>query len=112
MALPRIDSDPTAVERLPASRPVTPAMTITTAEARLQATGEAAAVVLEDGRPVGVVTAAALARAVTKQGPDTPIAVILDYVAVPVDPQGGAYETIRAFRRAAWDWLEHRKGWR
>jgi CBS domain-containing protein len=87
-------------------------MTIATAQAHLQATGEAAAVVLEGGRPVGVVTAAALARAVTKHGLDTPLAVVLDYVAVPVDPQGGAYETIRAFRRAAWDWLEHRQGWR
>jgi hypothetical protein len=33
----------------------------------------------------------------------------MDYVAVRVDPQGDTYETVRAFRRTAWDWLEHRR---
>jgi CBS domain-containing protein len=41
---------------------------------------------LEGGRPVGIVTAAALATAVADQGPDTPIATVMDYVVVPVDP--------------------------
>ena len=108
MALPQTDSDPTTVERVASVRPVTPTTTIAAAQAHLQVTGEAATVVLEGGRPVGVVTAVALAAALARRGPDAPIATVMDYVAVPVDPQGDTYHTIRAFRRAAWDWLEHR----
>lgn len=54
-------------------------------------------------------TAAALAGALAKHDPETPIATVMDYVAVPVDPQGDAYQTVRALRRTAWDWLEHRQ---
>lgn len=96
MALLRTDSDPTVVDRVPSARPMTPATAIATAHAHLQAMGEAATVVLEAGRPVGVVTAAGLAGAVTTHGPDAPIAAVMDYVAVPVDPQGDAYDTVRA----------------
>jgi hypothetical protein len=56
-----------------------------------------------------VVTAAALAAALVEHCPETPIASVMDYVAVRVDPQGDTYETVRAFRRTAWDWLEHRR---
>ena len=108
MALPQTDGDHTAVECVGSARLVTPTTTIAAAQAHLQVTGEAATVVLEGGRPVGVVTAVALAAALARRGPDAPIATVMDYVAVPVDPQGDTYHTIRAVRRAAWDWLEHR----
>jgi CBS domain-containing protein len=65
--------------------------------------------VFEGGHPVGVVTAAALAAALAEHCPETPIATVMDYVAVRVDPEGDSYETIRAFRRTAWDWLEHHR---
>lgn len=42
MALPRMDSDPTTVDRVASVRPVIPTTTIAAAQARLQATGEAA----------------------------------------------------------------------
>lgn len=109
MPLPRMDSDPTAVDRLPSAQPVTPTTSIANACRHLRATGEAAAVVFEGGRPIGVVTAAALAAALVEHCPETPIASVMDYVAVRVDPQGDTYETVRAFRRTAWDWLEHRR---
>ena len=63
MALPRMHSDPTALDRVAGVRRLTPATTIAAAQAHEQATGEAATGALEAGRPVGVVTAAALAGA-------------------------------------------------
>ena len=69
MPLSRMNSNPTAVDRLPSAQPVTPTTTIAKACGRLRATGEA----------------------------------------VRVDPQGDTYETVRAPRRTAWDWLEHRR---
>jgi CBS domain-containing protein len=112
MTLPRMDSDPTAMDRLVSGRQVTPATTLAATEARLHATGEVATVVFDGGHPVGVVTEAAVARALADKGPETPIAMAMDYVAVPVDAQCDAYETINTFRRAAWDWLKRRQGWR
>ena len=109
MPLPRMDSDPTAVDRLPSAMPVTPTTSIAKACRHLRATGEAAAVVSEGGRPIGVVTAAALAAALVEHCPETPIASVMDYVAVRVDPQGDTYETVRAFRRTAWDRIEHHR---
>lgn len=106
MALPQMDSDPTAVDRVASVRPAT---TIAVAHAQQQARAEAATVVLKGDRPVGIVTAAALAGALAKHRPETPIATVMGYVAVPVDPQGDAYEAVRAFRRTAWDWLKHRQ---
>jgi CBS domain-containing protein len=104
-----MDSDPTAIDRLPSAQPVTPTTTIAKACVHLRTTGEAATVVFEGGRPVGVVTAAALAAALAEDCPETPIVSVMDYVAVRVDPQGDTYGTVRAFRRTAWDWLEHRR---
>lgn len=108
MALPRIDSDPTAVDRLPGARPITPATSIGEARAHLHTTGEAAAVVFQHGRPVGVVSAAALANAVALNGHDAPVCAAMDYVAVPVDRDAGAQQTVRTFTGAAWDWLKRR----
>jgi CBS domain-containing protein len=85
-----MDSDPTATGRGPAARPVTPTTSVAEARAHLRATGEAAAVVYRDGRPVGVVTASALADAAASPGPDTPIEAVMDYVAVPVDQASSA----------------------
>lgn len=107
MALPQMDSDPTAVDRLP-SASLTTATCIPEARARLCATGESAAIVTRGGRPVGVVTAAALASAVTSSRGDDPLITVMDYVAVPVSPHAYARETLQAFTRAAWDWLGKR----
>jgi CBS domain-containing protein len=109
MALPQMDSDPTAVDRMTSASLLTPATSINEACARLRATGEVAAVVVRRGRPVGVITAAALARAATARRPDTPIGTVMDYVAVPVDPEADAHKTVRTFTRAAWDHLERRR---
>jgi len=79
------------------------------ARARLAATGEAAAVVFRQGRPVGIVTGDALAEPGTTSQQDAPISTAMDYVAVRVTPGTGAHETVRAFTDAAWDWLRLRR---
>jgi CBS domain-containing protein len=109
MTRPRMNSDPTAVDRVTMTTPLTTTTSINEACARLRATGEVAAVVVRCGRPVGVITAAALARAATARRPDTPIGTVMDYVAVPVDPEADAHKTVRTFTRAAWDHLERRR---
>lgn len=79
------------------------------ARARLAATREPAAVVFRQGRPVGIVTADALAEPGTTSQQDAPISTVMDYVAVPVAPGAGAHETVRAFTDAAWEWLKLRR---
>jgi CBS domain-containing protein len=113
MALPQMNSDPTAVDRAPGAHEVTTTTTICEARAQLHITGESAAVVYRNGRPVVVVTAAALATAALASArmagrADAPIGTVMDYVAVPVDRQADAMETVRVFDHAAWDWLKRR----
>jgi hypothetical protein len=52
---------------------------------------------------VGIVTAAALARARNPPRADVPLTAVMDFVAVPVD----ALDTVRWFNRAVWNWLTH-----
>ena len=69
MTRPRMNTD-LAVDRLTMTSPLTTTTSINEACARLHATGEVAAVVVRRGRPVGVLTAAALARAAIASRPD------------------------------------------
>ena len=108
MALPRMNSDTAVVDRVPGAHEVTTTTTICEARAQLHLTGESAAVVYRNGRPVGVVTAAALASARMAGGADAPIGTVMDYVVVPVDPKADAVETVQVFDHAAWDWHKHR----
>jgi CBS domain-containing protein len=105
MALPQMDPDPTSIDRLPGGPPVTTATRIHEAQAHLHLTGESAAVVYRDRRPVGVVTATALTRACNENRADAPITAVMDYVAVRVDQRADARDTVRIFNQAAWEWL-------
>lgn len=108
MALPQMDSDPTALSRDPDAQQVTTATTVAEASARLHESGEMAAVVYGAGRPIGIVTVAALAGALLAGRADAPVGATLDYVAVPVDPRTDSHDTVRTFTEAAWDWLMRR----
>ncbi|HET6832950.1 MAG TPA: hypothetical protein VFH30_03710 [Acidimicrobiales bacterium] len=88
---------------------LTPHTAVHVARARLAATDEAAAVVFQQGRPVGIVTADALAEPGTTSQQDAPISTVMDYVAVRATRGTGAHETVRAFTDAAWDWLKLRR---
>jgi predicted transcriptional regulator len=78
--------------------------------AHLRNSGETAGVVYRSGRPVGVVTTVALARAAQSGRGDAPIVTVMDYVVVPVNRDADAHETVRTFTDAAWDWLHGRGG--
>lgn len=65
---------------------LTPATLVHVACAQLRNSGEPAAVVFRNGRPVGVVTERALTRARGGNRADAPISTVMDYVAVPVTP--------------------------
>jgi hypothetical protein len=93
----------------PAAPPLAPHTAVHVARARLAATGEPAAVVFRQGRPVGMVTGDALAEPGTTSQQDAPISTVMDYVAVPVAPGASAHEIVRAFTDAAWDWLKLRR---
>jgi hypothetical protein len=105
MAIPLMGSDTTSIDRPGGAWPLTRASSIHEARGHLRSTGERAAVVFRSDRPVGVVTAAALARA-----PDAsaPIATVMDHVTVPVNQSANAGETVRTFLRTASDWLRQR----
>jgi hypothetical protein len=107
MTLSPMEIDTTAIDRLAGAWPLTPATSIHEARAHLRNTGEPAAVVYRSGRPVGVVTAAALAPTVRHS--DAPIATVMNYATVSVNPRADANETVRTFTRAAWDWLGQRR---
>ena len=109
MALASIDLEPVDYDRHAAALALSPHTAVHVARARLTATGEAAAVVFAQGRPVGIVTADALAEPGTTSQQDAPISTVMDYVAVPVTRATGAHETVRAFTDAAWDWLKLRR---
>jgi CBS domain-containing protein len=68
-------------------QPLTPASTVAEARAHLRATGESVAPVLRHGRPVGLVSAAALHDAERCGSCDAPVSAVMDYLAVPV-PRG------------------------
>lgn len=108
MALAPIDPEPVAEPGQAAAPALSPHTAVHVARARLVATGEAAAVVFRQDRPVGIVTADALAEPGTTSQQDAPISTVMDYVAVPVVHGVGAHETVRAFTDAAWDWLKLR----
>jgi hypothetical protein len=93
MALPLTNRDPGAADRMMGGSAVTTATCVHEALAHLRRTGQPAAVVYRNGRPVGVVTAAALARARNTARRDVPLTVFMDYVAVPVDPHADALKT-------------------
>jgi CBS domain-containing protein len=110
MALPQMNADPKAFDRVPGPHQITSMTSVCEARAHLHTTGDAAALVYRNGQPVGVVTSAALVSASMVRGEDAPISTVMDYVAVPVDRSADALAIIRRFDRAAWDWLKRRPG--
>ena len=83
MSLPRMDSDPTARDRVPALQPLTPDSTVAEAAAHLRATGGSTAVIARHGRPVGLVSVDAVADAVRVGRSDAPVLWVMEYVVVP-----------------------------
>jgi CBS domain-containing protein len=108
LPLPQMDPDPTALASAPQMQPVTTSTCVHVALTQLRNSGETAAVVYRSARPVGLVTAAALARAVGSGRADAPITTVMDYVVVPVSRGADAHATVRAFTDAAWNWLQGR----
>jgi CBS domain-containing protein len=105
MARPFMDPDPTYAARRP--RPdlveLPPRTPVRVARAVLAAGGVEAAVVLDRGQPVGVITAAALAgRGGTPPAADTPIGDIMDLELVAIEPDAGEHDTLVAYQGAAW----------
>src|SRR5262245_12732727 len=105
MMISRMDSDPTAVGRIPALQPLSPASTVGEAAAHLRATGEGVAVVMRGGRPVGLVSAEPLHEAVRSGDSDALVQSMMDYIAVPIPADASGDRVLQAFNRAAWDWL-------
>jgi predicted transcriptional regulator len=87
----------------PGGRPCELPTSMSVREARqaLSEAGLTAAIVIDKGRPIGIVTADALCRG-EQLAPDTTVDEVMDYEAVHVNPTGSVEETMRAFRTAAW----------
>jgi CBS domain-containing protein len=109
-----MDSDPTrpgqAGDRPPPL--VAPGTTVGEARALLARTHADALVVEDRGQPIGVVTAHALLGAAPARHAGTPVADVMDYEAVHLDPTAGERSTMRAYVRAAWDSLLRRRPYR
>ena len=110
MRQPDIARERTPFGGMPSARPITTASTVAEARAHLSSTGETAAVVYQAGRPIGIVTAAALEDATSTRHSDVPLCRALDYVAVRVAPDAAAGATVRELDRAAWEVLRRRPG--
>jgi predicted transcriptional regulator len=108
MALPRMDADPSARPRVRPAQPVTAATCVHEARAWFTTTGERATVVYRSGRPFGVLTASAVARATECGQAHAPVTKVMDYVTVPVHRDLDAHDTVRSFTDAAWSWLRDR----
>ena len=107
MALDQTTRDPAAFPPGSVTSPVTADMSVLEAWRRLRATGDTAAVVTRAGRPVAVVTRTAIEQAVAAGMEGAPVGRVADLVAVPVERSADAAATVRAFTRAAWDWLTY-----
>ena len=94
--------------RARAVEPVTADMCVHEARAWFADTGDRAAVVYRAGRPVGVLTAAAVARATECGHAGAPVSRVMDYVAVPVGRKLEPHDTVRSFTDAARSWLRSR----
>jgi predicted transcriptional regulator len=70
--------------------------------------GLAAAIVVDDGRPIGIVTTDALGVAAVAS-PETTVDEVMDYEAVHIQPGCNVEDTMRAFRTAAWHSLWRRR---
>jgi hypothetical protein len=105
-----MDSDPTVYRRAPHPEQITRATGVAEARSHLRLTGEPAGVVYSQRKPAGIVTTAALDRAVADGRVDASVASVMEYVAVRVPPDGDAATTLDAFTQAAWDWLRSRRG--
>lgn len=108
MPLSRMDADPSRRPRVRQAQQITTATCVHEARAWFATTGERAAVVFRAGRPVGVLTASAVARATECGHADSPVTSVMNYVAVPVNRHLDAHDTVRAFTDAAWAWLRDR----
>jgi CBS domain-containing protein len=86
-------------------QPLSPTATAGEANLAMLADHATVAVVVADGVPVGVITRADLTRHL--EDPTIPIGRLLTHVCVEVDPAATPEETLRRFRRAAWEWLLH-----
>jgi hypothetical protein len=110
MALPQMDSEPSTIDPGLGAYPITTATTVCGALAALRGTGDAAGLVYRAGQPRAVVTVRALTAALTAGHADATVGSIADYAVVPVDRHADAFDTVRVFDRAAWDWLRDRRG--
>jgi CBS domain-containing protein len=70
--------------------------------------GQEAAIVMERGLPVGIVTLASLGDYLATDQCEATVSDAMDYEAVHVKPRTGVEETMRAFRTAAWHSLDRR----
>jgi predicted transcriptional regulator len=82
-------------------------MSVREARRAVSEAGLMAAIVIDNGRPIGIVTADALGDG--ELGPDATVDEVMDYEAVHVNPRGSVEETMRAFRTAAWHSLWRRR---
>ncbi|HEX8803814.1 MAG TPA: hypothetical protein VF743_06465 [Acidimicrobiales bacterium] len=106
---PLMDSDPTRQRRPPPGAITVPVGADARTAARLlAATGQALALVTDVGRPVGVVTTAALAGVTGRGAHGAVVADAMDLEVVRVDPRADEPTTVRAYDEAAWASLRRR----
>lgn len=77
---------------------------VSEALAWMERSGEVASVVMDGGRPVGVITARALRSYDIHGGapPDGGVEQVMDFEVVRVDPSCDVADTLRLYRDAAW----------
>ena len=89
---------------------LTPTSTVEHALRVLDRTGECAAVVMDRGEPVGVVTRVALCGHIGRRPrPSAGLADVMDFEVVGLDPGADEATTIGTFTRAAWRSLRRRR---
>ena len=97
-------------QQAPDRRTLRPSSTVAEATLELLRRREPAAVVLEDGRPVGVITLVALCGQYGRTpAPQAPLADVMAFECVALDPAAGVTETLRTYTQAAWDSLRRRR---
>jgi len=89
---------------------VTTDTTVSSALAYLERRGETAAVVTDEGKPVGVVTLQALkGTSAMLPRPDAPVADVMDWECVHISPDADPLATLRAYKDGSWRSLRRRR---
>jgi CBS domain-containing protein len=106
----RSNNSPEVTSRASDDVSISPSTSVSEALAWMEGMGQRATVVMDGGRPVGVITATALhGGADGTMSTAAEVQDVMDFEVVHVDPSFDVEDTLRTYRDAAWHSVKRRR---